>query len=119
MRHTRAHYQLLEVEQKTGIPISNRFDQQKSDRVDVFPKADREFVQVWNSPRWTPGRQPVLTYFRTAGGRARSLPGTTALRSAEQSRWRNRQNKKEKRSAPTPKRKLGRSLFKLVNPPVD
>ena len=48
--------------------IVNRFDHQKSDHVDVRPKEDREFVQVWNSPRGTPGRRLVLTYFRTAEG---------------------------------------------------
>ncbi len=44
------------------------FDLQRSDRVDVFPNPEGEFVQAWDSPRGTPGRRLLLTYLRTAAG---------------------------------------------------
>ncbi len=55
-------------EHGTPIMIPHSFEHQRSALVDVFPKPDGEFVQVWDSPRSTVGRKLLLTYFRSASG---------------------------------------------------
>lgn len=44
------------------------FDHRRSELVDVFPNAEGEFIQVWDSPRGTQGRRLLLTYLRTSEG---------------------------------------------------
>lgn len=44
------------------------FDHKPSERVDVFPNPEGEFVQIWESPRGTKRRQLLLTYLRTPTG---------------------------------------------------
>jgi len=48
--------------------IAPMFDHRASERVDVFPNPDPEFVQLWDSPSGTIGRRLLLTYLRTPTG---------------------------------------------------
>lgn len=44
------------------------FDHKATDRVDVIPNPEGEFVQIWDSPRGTTPRRLLLTYLLTPTG---------------------------------------------------